>query len=110
MPEIAKALSVDVSKTCASQPFMSSAGGVVTIDEPFTRTQGGRQEIATSLHIGLGGTVVVERIDGNPDVFQNVSNDRFIPGLFQRVLSSATLNDGNVYTTTASQIKWNGGA
>lgn len=60
------------------------------------------------IHVGNGGDLIVEGIDGKPIPFYGLLDGDWIPVVTNKILQNAIIN-GTSRITTASQITWYGG-
>jgi hypothetical protein len=75
-------------------------GGIIALDhEPRERFKW--------LHVGGGGNLVVEGLDGNPIPFYGILGGSWIPVAGKKVLTSGTVDTVTI-TTTATNITWHG--
>lgn len=78
-----------------------SRSGIVTLDTYYDDNQ-----CAGGIHIGTAGDIILEGVDGEPNVFINASG--LLLFKHTRVLTSVTINAVE-YTTAATGLTWVGG-
>lgn len=106
---------LDPGKNSKNIGIISSQGGLVILDEPFARPSEvapyniEESQYSHHIHVGVGGNLLCEMADGTINPFLGLLGGATVLVKAVRVVSSATLNDGVVWNTTADQITWHGG-
>ena len=98
---------VNPNAPCNEVSIVSKAGWEVNYDTALT----GDVELpnyVSMLHIGGGGHLIVEDVDGTPHPYWGLLDGDWVPVITKKILYQATIN-GQLRTTTTTYVTAHGG-
>lgn len=113
---MSKALNINDEDFTNQIGALPSIGGIVEVDQPFTRDFDGSPTYSgISVFVGTGaptntGVLILEDFEGKPVVWTGVASGQTVYlAKCRRVLSSAVTPKGT-FTMTCQNMTWEGGA